>query len=158
MGDVVVKTETCPIPLTGGRPVGRDQPEQLVFLIEDFPSISRSIGLVCEYLGIHLETVSSRSDLNALLRARRPMAVMSPVDTPAQDGCHVLKAVAAYDRDLPVLLVTGADPTILGAVEAVEEIWQLGHVQKATATPSIGDCAEFLSKAGRRSSHGRMAA
>ena len=146
------------MPLRDSRPIVGDESQQLVLVIEDSPGLSRSIGLLCDYLGIRLETVSGRSDLKALLRAKRPMAVMSPVDTPAQDGCHVLKTIAAYDRDLPVLLVTGTDPVVLGAVEAVEEIWQLSQVQKATANPSFGDFAEFLSKAGRRSGGGLMAA
>ncbi|MBV8524296.1 MAG: hypothetical protein JOY71_19575 [Acetobacteraceae bacterium] len=79
------------------------------------------------------------------------MAVMSMIDTPAQDGCHVLKTIAGYDRTLPVMLVTGNDPALLGAVEAVEEIWQLGRLSKMTGIPGVGDLVEFLFSASRRS-------
>jgi CheY-like chemotaxis protein len=127
------------------------QRELLVLVVEDAPVLSRSIGFLCDYLGIHLETVSGHADLEAVLRSRRPMAVMSMIDTPAQDGCHVLKTIAGYDRTLPVMLVTGNDPALLGAVEAVEEIWQLGRLSKMTGIPGVGDLVEFLFSASRRS-------
>jgi CheY-like chemotaxis protein len=127
------------------------QRELLVLVIEDAPVLCRTIGYLCDYLGITVEAVPGNADLKKLLRSRRPMAVMSTIDTPAQDGCHVLKTVAEHDRTLPVLLVTGSDPALLGAVEAVEEICQLGHVLKVTGAPGVGDVIEFLFKAGRRS-------
>src|SRR5690349_2193567 len=93
--------------------------ELLVLVIEDAPVLSRTIAFLCDYLGITVETVPGHADLKGTLRLRRPMAVMSTIETPAQDGCHVLKTVGEHDRTLPVLLVTGSNPALLGAVEAV---------------------------------------
>jgi CheY-like chemotaxis protein len=134
------------------------QRELLVLVVEDTPVLSRTIGFLCDYLGIRVETVPGQANLENLLRSKRPMAVMSTIDTPAQDGCHVLKTVAEHDRTLPILLVTGRDPALLGAVEAVEEIWQLEQVLKVAGAPGVGDVIEFLFKAGRRSGSSLMPA
>ena len=75
----------------------------------------------------------TEDDLGSVLRLRRPMAVVAEMDAAGQDGCHVLMTVAALDRDLPVLLITGEDPALLGAIDAVEEIWQLTSVDQMAA-------------------------
>lgn len=156
MGHLITEKQWQAGPLSeAAQPTGASR-ELLVIVVEDTPVLSRTIGFLCDYLGIRVETVPSHASLEELLPAKRPMAVMSPIDTPAQDGCHVLKTVADYDRSLPVLLVTGTDPALLGAVEAVEEIWKLDQVQKMTCTPGIGDLVEFLFKAGRRSGSSLM--
>ena len=89
-------------------------------------------------------------DLGSALRQRRPMAVVAEMDTAGQDGCHVLKAVAAHDRDLPVLLVVDNDPVLLGAIDAVQEIWQLTSVVKWPQLPGVGAVVDFLFQAGRK--------
>ena len=84
------------------------------------------------------------------MRQRRPMAVVAEMDAAGQDGCHVLMTVAAHDRDLPVLLVIGDDPVLLGAIDAVEEIWQLSSVVKWPQLPGVGAVVDFLFRAGRK--------
>jgi DNA-binding NtrC family response regulator len=125
--------------------------ELMVLVVENAPVLSRTIGFLCDYLGIRVETVSGHASQEMLLRERRPMAVMSSMDNAAQDGCHILKIVAEHDRSLPVLLVTGNKREVLGAVEAAEQVWELDRVLKTSSTPGIGDVVEFLSRAGRRS-------
>ena len=158
MGHVITEQLRHTELLSPGNHAPRVSRELLVIVVEDTPVLSRSIGFLCDYLGIRVETVASTTSLGAMLPRKRPMAVMAPLDNAAQDGCHVLKTVASYDRTLPVLLVTGSDPAHLGAVEAVEEIWQLDHVQKSACIPGIGDLVEFLFKAGRRSGSALMPA
>ena len=51
---------------------------------------------------------------------------------------------------LPVLLLTGHDPAMLGAAEAVEELWQLSSVRKVPELPDAGQLLDFLFGAGRR--------
>ena len=109
MGHLITEKQWQAGPLSeAAQPTGASR-ELLVIVVEDTPVLSRTIGFLCDYLGIRVETVPSHASLEELLPAKRPMAVMSPIDTPAQDGCHVLKTVADYDRSLPVLLVTGTD-------------------------------------------------
>jgi precorrin-3B methylase len=58
--------------------------------------------------------------------------------------------VAAHDRDLPVMLISGGDPALLGAIDAVEEIWQLTSVVRSQQLPGVGAIVDFLFRAGRR--------
>ena len=58
--------------------------------------------------------------------------------------------IAAHDRSLPVLLITGPDPALLGAVDAVEELWELSSVEKWQELPGVGAMVDFLFRAGRK--------
>jgi hypothetical protein len=101
-------------------------------------------------LGITVERIPSHDDLGPVLRNRRPMAVVAEMDTLGQDGCHVLMTVAAHDRSLPVLLMTGPDPALLGAVDAVEQLWELASVEKWQQLSGVGPMVDFLFRAGRK--------
>ena len=81
---------------------------------------------------------------------RRPMAIVAEMEATGQDGCHVLMTVATHDRDLPVMLIFGDDPALLGAIDAVEEIWQLSSVDKWPRLPGVGAVVDFLFRAGRK--------
>ena len=95
--------------------------------------MSSAFRSVCDCLNVTVERMPTHDDLASLLRQRRPMAVVAEMDAAGQDGCHVLMTVAAHDRDLPVLLITGDDPALLGAIDAVEEIWRLTSVDQMAA-------------------------
>lgn len=130
--------------------------EPLVLVIEGDSEISRQIRGICEFLEFEIERVDTRDDLLTLLHDRRPMAIITELDLPEQDGCFVLMTVAAHNRDLPVLMLTGKDSAMMGAVDAVEEVWGLSGVVKASALPSVGEIVDFLFRAGRRSGVSRL--
>jgi hypothetical protein len=112
--------------------------QALIVVVEDDFELSSAFRAVCECLNVAIERMQTTGDLGALLRQLRPMAVIAEMDAPGQDGCHVLMTVAAFDRDLPVMLISGEDPALLGAIDAVEEIWQLTSVDKLTQLPGVG--------------------
>ena len=122
----------------------------LVVVVEDDPRLSEAFGRICECLNVAVVRIPSRDDLSVVLRERRPMAVIAEMDAEGQDGCHVLMTVAASDRSLPVLLITGGDPTFLGAVDAVEEVWGLSAVTKWPNLLGVGELVDFLFRAGRK--------
>jgi DNA-binding NtrC family response regulator len=124
----------------------------LVVVVEDGISLSQSFRTICECLGIAVERMPSKDDLGVVLRNRRPMAVIAEMDALGQDGCHVLMTIAAHDRSLPALLITGPDPTLLGAVDAVEELWELSSVEKWQELSGVGPMVDFLFRAGRKGS------
>jgi PleD family two-component response regulator len=130
---------------------GRDS-ERLasVLIIDDGELLFEAFHNICDCLGISVQRIPSRDDLGAALRTRRPMAVVAEVDAAGQDGCHVLMAIAQHDSELPVLLLTGEDPAMIGAVDAVEEIWQLASVTKWQRLLGIGAVIDFLFQAGRK--------
>ncbi len=122
----------------------------LVLVIEDEFGLSSAFRSVCECLNVEVERMPSHGDLAAALRQHRPMAVVAEMDAAGQDGCHVLMVVAGYDRDLPVLLIARDDPALLGAIDAVEEIWRLSSVVKWPQLLGVGAVVDFLFRAGRK--------
>lgn len=122
----------------------------LIIVVEDGCRLSQAIHELCEFLDIEVEHMDSEDDLTAVLEARKPMAVMAEIDAAGQDGCHVMKTVAYYDPNLPILLLTGNDPAMAGAVDAVEEVWGLSAVTKRAVLPRPGEIVDFLFRAGQR--------
>jgi hypothetical protein len=122
----------------------------LVVVIEDGAHLSDAFRSVCDCLEVAVERMPSRDNLGDMLRDLHPMAVVAEMDAAGQDGCSVLMTVAAHNRDLPVLLLVGADPALLGAVDAVEEIWELSAVVKWPELLGVGAMVDFLFRAGRK--------
>jgi CheY-like chemotaxis protein len=124
--------------------------EALVLVVEDGTRLSEAFRLICECLGVAVERIPSSDDLTVTLQKLRPMVVVAEMDAPGQDGCNVLMTIAAHDRALPVLLIMGPDPALLGAVDAVEEIWGLSSVEKWSDLPGVGGIVDLLFRAGRK--------
>jgi len=122
----------------------------LVVVIEDGAHLSDAFRSVCDCLAVAVERMPSRDDLGDMLRDLHPMAVVAEMDAAGQDGCNVLMTIAAHNRDLPVLLVVGAEPALLGAVDAVEELWELSAVVKWPELLGVGAMVDFLFRAGRK--------
>jgi hypothetical protein len=124
--------------------------EPLLVVIEDGVLLSETFRGICDCLNVAVVRMPSRDDLGAVLRDCRPMAVVAEMDAAGQDGCHVMMTIAAHDCHLPVLLITGEDPALLGAVDAVEEIWELSAVAKWPRVLGVGVVVDFLFRAGRK--------
>ncbi len=122
---------------------------QIVLVVEDRPRLSRTVGYICEFLNVPMERVTTDSDLSSLLRLLQPMAVICELEGGVQDGCHIMKMVATHDPSLPIMLVTGTDGSLIGAADAIEEIWALSSVVKLQDTPGLGDVVDFLFRSGR---------
>jgi hypothetical protein len=140
----------CAAAQGSGAGLGRASREALVVVVEDDEEFSTAFRAVCDCLDVAVERLATQDDLRSVLSQRRPMAVVAAMEAAGQDGCHVLMTVAAYDRDLPVLLITGDDPALLGAIDAVEELWQLGSVAKWPRLLGIGPVVDFVFRAGRK--------
>ncbi len=128
----------------------------LVLVVEEDPNLFSEVALICDFLDLGVERVGGSDDLLAILEDRRPMAVIAELDGPRQDGCFVLMTIAAYDRSLPVLMITGEDAALAGAVDAVEELWGLGMVIRSSGLPSVGGLVDFLFRAGRKAGVPRL--
>jgi CheY-like chemotaxis protein len=122
----------------------------LVVIVCDVAETVGQLEAVCDFFSLTVAVVPERTDLMPLLREHRPMAVISDIDGQHQDGFHAMKTVASYDRDLPILLLTGGDPMLMGAADAVQELWNLTMVSRSTSLPLAAQLAEFLFAAGRR--------
>ncbi len=136
--------------LTGIVGIGSNRPERqaVIVVVEDGIDCTTAVQEICDYLDLEIERLSSHDDLGPVLRKRRPMAVIAELEAAGQDGCHVMKIVAGHDDSLPVLLLTGGDPALAGAADAVEEIWGLSSVTKSISLPALGEVVHFLFRAG----------
>jgi CheY-like chemotaxis protein len=122
----------------------------LVAIVSDDPATIERLAPVCEFLDLKIEVVSVGTELERVLREHRPMAVVTDVEGESQDGFHTMKQVARHSRDLPILLLTGGDAVLMGAVDAVQGLWGLTSVTTTSEFPMAGQLVAFLFNAGRR--------
>lgn len=148
-------TAVRPLSLTTDS-ASRPAPQGLVLIVSDNPSWGQGLDVICDFFGLALEQAPSELDVGFLLREFRPMAVIAEADGQGQDGFHVMRAVAEHDASLPMLLLTGGEPGLAGAAEAMQEITGLSNLRVAAALPSIAETIDFLFRAGRRAGIGRM--
>ena len=127
-----------------------------VLVVRSDDQDSEFLDLICEFLDIGVEHASGSDDLGPMLYGLRPMAVIADVDGDPQDGFHVMKVVASYDPALPVLLLSSKEPAILGAVDAVQEVWGLTSVATVPDTGRIGTLVDFICHAARGSGMSRL--
>lgn len=145
------------MPSASGAPLTQHtQRQALVLIVTDNLNVSMNFGSLCGFLNIDMEHVPSDQDLAIVLREQQPMAVIADLDGSGQDGYHVMMQVADYDRELPILLLTGRDPAMAGAADAIEELWQLTSVAQSSSMPSVGHLVDFLFRAGRKGHCMRM--
>ncbi len=130
--------------------------QALVLIVTDNGTLAQSLEMVCDFLGLAVETLTSDQTVSRRLESLRPMAIITEADGHGQDGFHVMMEVARHDRDLPILFLTGEDPILMGAAEAVCEVNNLTSVTMAAQTPPVGELVDFLFRAGRRFGWGRM--
>lgn len=127
-----------------------DAKQGVVALVCDDARKIANLAPVCEFLDLRLEVVSSCIDLANVLSEHRPMAVISDIECEDHDGFHVMKEIARYSRDLPVLLLTGGDSVLMGAADAVQDLWGLTAVTSTSEFPMAAQLVAFLVGAGRR--------
>jgi hypothetical protein len=137
-------------PADGTRNIEPIQRHPLLLIVEDGNGIAAALQPICDFLDVAVERIPSENDLAGALRDYRPMGVVADLDCQGQDGCHVMMTVAQHDCSLPILLLTGDDPALVGAADAVEELWKLEAVVKAPRLPSVGAIVDFIFRAGRK--------
>jgi DNA-binding NtrC family response regulator len=130
--------------------------QAVVLVVSDNPEVASVLDNICDFLGFGVELLTTHEDLAPILRRYRPMAVVAELNGQGQDGCHVMMQVADHDPSLPILMLTGLEPGLAGAADAVEELWNLTSVTKSPELPKIGHLVEFLFHAGRRGDCVRM--
>jgi len=130
--------------------------QPVLVVVSDSPETSSVFDNICDFLGVGIELLSTDMDIMPFLTRHRPMALVAELDGAGQDGCHIMMQVADYDPALPLLMLTGDEPGMAGAVDAIEELWHLSAVRQFRHLPAIGDLVEFLFEAGRRGNCIRM--
>lgn len=147
MNFMVTETLTRDYGFTGSIPSARSG---VVALFSDNAETVAAMAPVCEFLDLRLEVISAGTDLMTVLRTERPLAVIADIDGADHDGFHAMKMIARYNPDLPLMMLTGGDPALMGAADAVQELWGLTQVTQTSAFPMAGQLVGFLFGAGRR--------
>ncbi len=127
-----------------------------VLVVGDEDSDNEILNSICEFLGMGVEQVTSEDDLARMLPGLCPMAIIANVEGAKQDGFHVMKVAANYDRSLPVLLLTKNDPALLGAVDAVREMVGLSRVTTAGSVAEVGVLVDFICQSARQAGKSRL--
>lgn len=122
---------------------------QPVLIVRDDGADNELLDAICEFLDLDVEHISIDDDFAPMINALRPVAVIADLVGETQDGYHIMKVTASYDRDLPILLLTGGDQTLLGAVDAVAEIWGLTRVEALSGGADATTLVDFLCDAAR---------
>jgi hypothetical protein len=132
---------------SGAAPANR---QALVVIASDSAAVVQQLEQVCVFFDLGVQIVDSEEELLSMLREHRPMAVIADVDGVSRDGFHAMRVVGDYDHDLPIMVLTHGDPVLMGAADAMQELWNLTMVSRTSAKPLAGQLAEFLFAAGRR--------
>ena len=132
------------------------QESQPVLVLTGGCGISPALAQMAEALEIRLVAVGSHHDLPFRLHLSRPMAIISETDPQAEASCAALRCIAAFDQEMPVLLVSGNDPGAQGTIDAAEKLWGLTGLHQLPNVPGPSDLIAFLFQAGRQSGTGRL--
>jgi CheY-like chemotaxis protein len=128
----------------------------VVVIVSDDPATIENLAPVGDFLELRMEVVSTGTDLIQALQGHCPMAVICDVDGKDQDGFHAMKLIARYNRDLPIMLLTDGDAVLMGAADAVQDLWGLTSVTRTSGFPKAGQLVGFLFGAGRRTGCTRL--
>ena len=101
---------------------------QIVFVVDDEPSVRRSVRLILESAGHHIQEFESAVEFMSVMDASQRGCVISDVRMPGIDGIQFLKQLREINFHLPVIVLTGhADVPMavkamkLGAIELLEK-------------------------------------
>ena len=94
--------------------------DPLVFLVEDDAAVRKGCEQALSLADIAVRGFADGEAMLVALAAGNPALVVSDVRLPGKDGLELLREVRRFDRELPVLLMTGHGDVAM-AVEAMRE-------------------------------------
>ena len=111
--------------------------QRRVLLVDDQPSVLRSMARVLNVRGYVVETASNGAEAIQKVARGDFDVVLSDIAMPEMDGIALLRAIRAHDLYVPVILITG-DPTVDTAVQALEH-GALHYLTKPLQMPLLED-------------------
>lgn len=109
----------CPSPsIETPRPTAAPSPGSIL-VVDDDHLFLRVCTAVLEHAGFTVRAIDDPTDVLSVLKAGRFDAVVSDVRMPNIDGVQLLKAIRSFDREIPVILMSG-QPTVEAAMQAIE--------------------------------------
>ncbi|HMA91167.1 MAG TPA: EAL domain-containing protein [Polyangiaceae bacterium] len=90
-----------------------------VLLVDDQPSVLRSMARMLRVRGYSVETASNGAEAIKRVAQEEFDVVISDIAMPEMDGITLLREIRAHDLYIPVILITG-EPTVDTAIQALE--------------------------------------
>ncbi|WP_341743872.1 sigma-54 dependent transcriptional regulator [Azonexus hydrophilus] len=94
--------------------------ELTVFLVEDDSAVRKGCAQALTIADIPVRAFADAESMLAALATTRPALVVSDIRLPGRDGLTLLRELRQFDRELPVLLMTGHGDVAM-AVEAMRD-------------------------------------
>ena len=79
----------------------------VVFVVDDDPSVRRSLELLIESAGWHAETFAFAQEFLSCPRVAAPNCLVLDVNLPDLDGLELQKRVIAERSDMPIIFISG---------------------------------------------------
>ncbi|MEY3340335.1 MAG: hypothetical protein RLZZ269_246, partial [Actinomycetota bacterium] len=95
-----------------------------VLVIDDEPAICELIEAVAESAGFSVRTASSPGEIEEAIQGRFDLVVLD-LSLGELDGIEVMSRLGATRRGLPVILVSGADETLITTAGRIAEMHRL---------------------------------
>ena len=102
--------------------------ENLIFVLDDDPSVRRGLGRLLRAAGHEVEVFASGAELLAVARERLPTCVISDLVMPGMDGIAFRGRLREVSPDTPVIFVTAYDSVVVR--ERARECGAAGYFRK----------------------------
>ncbi len=116
-----------------------------ILVVDDRAEVSRAIADLCRALGAVAIVSQQGETVHHMLRQHRPSGIIVDIMMPEEDGFEALKEIAAYDRALPVLLITGHGETWLRMGATLGRAHGLDVIRTSGKPVRAEVLAEFIS-------------
>jgi CheY-like chemotaxis protein len=131
-----------------GEEMAAHEIEKIIIVFESRAAGAQPIAEICRAMGVRVLALRGERRLLEILHYLQPVAVVADCVMEEQDGFDVMKVIACYNRQLPMLMLTNGDHHLAGAAEAVAEIWHMTDVTVSTAIPTAHSLRAFLNSVG----------
>ncbi len=130
--------------------------QQHILVLGNPQALSPLLVSVCQALDIVLVPLPALYDLPLHLHQMNPIAVIGVALGDEADCCGVLRTIAAHDQDMPVLMMSQDEPSVLGAIDVAEQLWGLTAVSLLSPAQNPQEMVGFLFHATRWRHTGRF--
>ncbi len=118
-----------------------------VLVVDDRADVAGAIADLCRALGVAAVESREGETIRDLLQRHHPAGIIVDVMMPEEDGFEALKEIAAYDRKLPVLLITGHGETWLRMGATLARAHGLDAVRTSSKPIRAAALSDFISVA-----------
>ena len=121
--------------------------DRLALIVDDRREVAETLAEMCRAFGFAAEIAEQGVGMRALLEHHRPECVIVDLLMPDQDGYEALKEIAAFDPNLPVMLVSGYGDSWLEIGLSLGQAQGLTTVHAAAKPVRVQAVRKFLEAA-----------